>query len=177
MAEQEQIWHVDENDNPIGPIGRDDSRKTGARYRIVRVSVEDNNGNVLLQKRLDTKKTYPGCWDTSAGGNIDYGESYEDAAKRELREEVGIGDVELTEAAYFYGEMVDPVGNKMNRFTKVFQAIVSRAVKVTPQPEEVAELTWMSREELADIVATGNITDGLKQVAQQYYGIDTTKEV
>lgn len=90
MPDQEQIWHVDEHDNPIGPIGRDDSRRTGARYRIVRVSVEDINGNVLLQKRVDTKKTYPGCWDTSAGGNISYGESYDDAAARELSEEVGI---------------------------------------------------------------------------------------
>ncbi len=174
MAGQEQIWHVDENDHPIGPIGRDDSRKSGARYRIVRVSVEDSDGNVLLQKRLETKKTYPGCWDTSAGGNITYGETYEVAAERELYEEVGIEGVALEEQAYFYGEVVDPAGNKMNRFTKVYKAVVPRTIKVTPQSEEVAELRWVTPEELAVIVAEGNITDGLKQTAQHYYGIATS---
>lgn len=169
MSTQEQIWHVDENDNPIGAIGRDDSRKIGARYRIVRVSVEDDEGSVLLQKRLDTKKTYPGAWDTSAGGNITYGESYDDAAKRELREEVGIDGVDLEEVAYFYGEAVDPSGQKLNRFTKLYRAIVPKTTQVTPQPEEVAELTWVTRDKLASIIAEGSITDGLKQAAEQYY--------
>jgi len=90
MPDQEQIWHVDENDKPIGPVGRDDSRKLGLRYRLVRISVEDRQGNILIQKRTATKKTYPNCWDTSAGGNIDYPESYEQAALRELSEEIGI---------------------------------------------------------------------------------------
>ncbi len=172
MPDQEQIWHVDEHDNPIGPIGRDDSRRTGARYRIVRVSVEDINGNVLLQKRVDTKKTYPGCWDTSAGGNVSYGESYDDAAARELSEEVGIKDVDLQEVAYFYSEVVDPADNKMNRFTKVYQAVVPRGITVTPQSDEVAELVWVTPDELSDIIAEGRITDGLHQVAQRYYNIE-----
>lgn len=172
MADQEQIWHVDEHDNPIGPIGRDDSRKTGARYRIARVSVEDADGNVLLQKRVDTKKTYPGCWDTSAGGNISYGESYEDAAARELREEVGIEGVGLQEVSYFYGEVIDPAGNKMNRFTKVYQAIVPRDIIVTPQSDEVAELVWVTPSELTNIIAEDRITDGLRQVAERYYTIE-----
>ncbi len=166
----EQIWHVDEHDNPIGPIGRDESRRVGARYRMVRVSVEDGEGGVLLQKRLDTKKTYPGCWDTSAGGNIAYGEAYEGAAVRELHEETGIDGVNLEEVAYFYGEVVDPSGKRMNRFTKLYRAIVPRTIEVTPQPEEVSELTWVSRDELAAIIADGHITDGLKQTAEQYYG-------
>lgn len=172
MPDQEQIWHVDEHDNPIGPIGRDDSRRTGARYRIVRVSVEDINGNVLLQKRVNTKKTYPGCWDTSAGGNISYGESYDDAAARELSEEVGIKDVDLQEVAYFYSEVVDPDGNKMNRFTKVYQTIVPRSITVNPQSDEVAELVWVTPDELSDIIAEGRITDVLHQVAQRYYSIE-----
>lgn len=166
---QEQIWHVDANDNPIGSIGRDESRQTGERYRIVRVSVEDAGGSILLQKRLDTKKSYPGCWDTSAGGNITYGESYEEAAVRELREETGIHGDDLEEVAYFYSEATDPKGNALNRFTKVYRMIVPKTIQVIPQPEEVAELVWVTRDELSAIVKTGNVTDGLKQTYERYY--------
>lgn len=172
MSSQEQIWQVDQNDNPIGPIGRDDSRRTGARYRIVRVSVETADGDVLMQKRLDTKKSFPGCWDTSAGGNIAYGKSYEDAAVRELFEETGIHGVDLEEVAYFYSEAVSPEGDKMNRFTKVYRAVVSKNIQVTAQPEEVAELVWMKRRELEAIIIEGKITDGLKQTFEQYYRMD-----
>lgn len=166
---QEQIWHVDENDNPIGPIGRDDSRRTGARYRIVRISVEDSDGNILIQKRADNKKTYPGCWDTSAGGNIDYPESYEEAAARELGEEIGLRDAPLEEVAYFYAEAVDPKGNKMNRFTKVYRAVASHETEFTLQTEEVSEIRWVSPTELLEIGKSGMVTDGLSQTIDHYY--------
>lgn len=74
--------------------------------------------------------------------------------------------------AYFYSEVVDPADNKMNRFTKVYQTIVPRGITVTPQSDEVAELVWVTPDELSDIIAEGRITDGLHQVAQRYYNIE-----
>ena len=175
-AEQELIWHVDEHDNPIGPIDRSESRKIGARYRMVRVSVEDADGNILLQKRLATKKSYPGCWDTSAGGNITYPEAYDEAVQRELAEEIGLRDVELEEVAHFYGEIVDPAGNKMNRFTKVYRTVVDPSTTFTPQPSEVSEVKWMSRADVVKLAEGEEITDGLRQVIEKYYrkgGVET----
>lgn len=168
MADQEQIWHVDENDTPIGPVGRDDSRKQGLRYRIVRVSVEDTHGNVLLQKRSLTKKTYPGFWDTSAGGNIDYPESYEEAAKRELYEEIGIKADTLEEVAYFYSEAVDPSGDKMNRFTKVYRLVVTQDIELS-LGDEVSEVRWVPMSQLQAIRDEGSVTDGLGQTIEHYY--------
>lgn len=165
----EQIWQVDEHDNPIGPIGRKESRRTGARYRIVRVSVEDGAGHVLIQKRVDTKKAYPGYWDTSAGGNINYPETYDEAARRELAEEIGLVDVPLEEVAYFYAEAIDPDGNKMNRFTKVYRTIVDPATTFTLQKEEVSEIKWVSLDELDAIAQASNVTDGLAQTIEHYY--------
>lgn len=170
---QEQIWHVDENDNPIGSIGREDAREQGARFRIARVSVESPTGRILLQKRSQDKKSYPGYWDTAAGGNIGYGESYDAAATRELQEETGITGVDLQEVAYFYGEAIDPVGRRMNRFTKVYRAIVTENTRLTPDPEEVAELVWVTPERLLTILESNKITDGLKQTADHYYKTST----
>jgi isopentenyldiphosphate isomerase len=138
---------------------------------MVRVSVEDADGNILLQKRLATKKSYPGCWDTSAGGNITYPETYDEAVKRELAEEIGLRDVELKEVAHFYGEIVDPAGNKMNRFTKVYRTVVDPSTKFTPQPSEVSEVKWMSRADVVKLAEGEEITDGLRQVIEKYYRI------
>ena len=49
------------------------------------VIVEDKQGRILLQLRSDDH-----CWDCSAGGSMEPGESAEDAARRELLEEAGI---------------------------------------------------------------------------------------
>lgn len=45
---------------------------------------------VLLQKRADTKKLYPGMYHISAGGHINSGETAVEAAVRETAEEMGI---------------------------------------------------------------------------------------
>jgi len=72
--------------------------------RIVRVFVTNSEGQIFLQKRNDNKELAPGCWDVSAAGHVDEGESYYEAAKRELLEEVGIKDVELKKIAKFLTE-------------------------------------------------------------------------
>ena len=50
------------------------------------------NGRIqlLLQKRSADKDSYPLCWDTSAAGHLDAGESFDSAAIRELWEELGV---------------------------------------------------------------------------------------
>ena len=47
-------------------------------------------GEVWIQKRLMTKKHYPGLWDVSACGGICSGEDVAEAAAREQEEELGI---------------------------------------------------------------------------------------
>ena len=49
----------------------------------------NKHGAVLLQKRSLWKDRQPGKWDSSAAGPLDAGESYEEAAVRELKEELG----------------------------------------------------------------------------------------
>lgn len=166
----ELIWHVDEHDNPIGPIDRDESRRTGARYRMARVMVESEDGElVLLQKRVMTKKSFPGCWDTSAGGNIDYGESYEAAATRELAEEIGVDATQLTHLGTFYAEATDQNGAQLRRFTAVYKTTQPTDIAITPQNTEVEEVVWVPVSELPELAQSGKVTDGLRRVIERYY--------
>lgn len=46
---------------------------------------------LLLQKRAQNKDAYPGMLDISCAGHLKRGDSYEEAAARELEEELGLG--------------------------------------------------------------------------------------
>ena len=45
---------------------------------------------VLLQKRGANKQTFPNFWDVSVAGHVSAGETIEDAALREVKEEIGL---------------------------------------------------------------------------------------
>ena len=59
-------------------------------HRAVHVFVRSSEGGIYLQKRAHTKRVQPGKWDTSVGGHVNPGESYQQAASRELAEELGV---------------------------------------------------------------------------------------
>ena len=48
------------------------------------------NNELIFQHRAKDKDTYPDLLDATAGGYVDLGETYEDAALKELFEETGI---------------------------------------------------------------------------------------
>src|SRR5512135_2798978 len=64
-------------------------------HRAVHVLVFNKKGELLLQLRSKDKDIQPGKWDTSVGGHLGVGESYEQAALREMAEELGITGVTL----------------------------------------------------------------------------------
>ena len=82
---------VDEEDRIVGEATRDQVHVDPSLiHRVVHVLVFNSNHDLFLQKRARTKDIHPGKWDTSVGGHVDKGESYQDAAVREMEEELGI---------------------------------------------------------------------------------------
>lgn len=59
-------------------------------HRVVHVLVFNRKGELLLQKRSMSKDVAPGKWDTSVGGHLNLGEDPLSAARREMKEELGI---------------------------------------------------------------------------------------
>ena len=165
----ERIQIVDENDQPTGAATRQEAWAKGLHYRLVEILIEDENGNVLLQKRSMNKLSYPGCWTVAASGHVDEGETYEATAPRELQEEIGIS-TPLEYLGTFFLHM--DVGDKtINQFNGVFHGTVPRDTQFTLQPEEVSEVRWISREELQKEAATSpeNFTPAALETLRRYY--------
>ena len=81
---------VDAFDRVVGVAPRDYIHSNKLFHRAVHIFVFDSSGNVFLQRRSLDKDTAPGKWVSSCSGHVDSGEYYFDAAKRELREEIGL---------------------------------------------------------------------------------------
>jgi isopentenyl-diphosphate delta-isomerase type 1 len=87
----EEIFDVvNERDEVIGRNTRSEVHRLGLRHRAVHVLVFNSKSEIFLQKRSQTKDTFPGAWDSSAAGHLDCGEDYDVCAVREMREELGI---------------------------------------------------------------------------------------
>jgi len=87
---KEMFCIVDADDGVIGAESRDYVHVNNLRHRAVHVLIFNLKGEIFLQKRSIWKDMHPGRWDSSTSGHVAPGESYEQAAHRELREEIGV---------------------------------------------------------------------------------------
>lgn len=81
---------VDEFDQVVAQVTRREMRARGLRHRAVYVLVFNAAGQLFVHRRTATKDIYPSHHDVAAGGVLAAGEGYDDAAERELFEELGV---------------------------------------------------------------------------------------
>jgi isopentenyldiphosphate isomerase len=92
---EEIVAIVDRDNMPIGAVTRRIMRQQRLIHRASYILVFNTAGDLFIQKRTMSKDVYPGYWDLAAGGVVLAGESYEESARRELHEELGITGIKL----------------------------------------------------------------------------------
>jgi isopentenyldiphosphate isomerase len=95
MSADELVDVIDENDCVVSQATRREVRSRNLRHRGVYILVFSPGGQLLVHQRTSTKDIFPSHWDVAIGGVVAAGESYDDAARRELSEEIGAGEVRV----------------------------------------------------------------------------------
>jgi 16S rRNA (adenine1518-N6/adenine1519-N6)-dimethyltransferase len=81
---------VDKNDRILRDASRSEVHANNLRHRAVHILIFNPAGEVYLQQRSRWKDRHPLRWDSSAAGHVVAAESYDETARRELEEELGI---------------------------------------------------------------------------------------
>lgn len=118
-------------------------------YLVVQVILFNAQGQMLIQQRQSDKVGWPDKWDVSAGGSAQAGETSQQAARRELWEELGL---EMD----FSGIRPNVSSTFPEGFTDVY--LVEKDVELsqlTLQPEEVQGARWADREDILQLIETG----------------------
>lgn len=90
MTMAEIMDYVDENDNVLGQDTKENIKEKNLNYRVVHIWVLGKDGKIMICRRPQNNKAHAGLWTSSAGGHVQTGETYEQGAKRELKEELAL---------------------------------------------------------------------------------------
>ncbi|MHC4945163.1 MAG: NUDIX hydrolase [Planctomycetota bacterium] len=153
---------VDEQNQVVGRALRSDCHGNPSLiHRAVHVMIFNRAGELLLQLRGKTKKIQPGKWDTSVGGHLAAGETYEEGAKREIEEEMGIREHSITHM-YDYIWRSDIETERVRTFLMAHDG----AFKI--QADEIEEACFWSKEEIEASLDQGMFTPNFEEEWRRY---------
>lgn len=119
---------------------------------VVHVCLFNTKGEILLQKRVNNKPLWPGMWDFSSGGAAIVGERSEDAAERELFEELAL-QISLAESRPILTVHFD------QGFDDYYVVDISdeQIEEIRFQSSEIDEIRWCSYDEVMSLIESGEM--------------------
>ena len=164
MDNQQEIFPiVNENGEVVGSATRGECHG-GSRllHPVVHLHVFNSQGDIYLQRRPVWKDIQPGKWDTAVGGHIDFGETPEEALRREVSEELGITD--------FIPKFVDKyVFDSKRERELVYVNQTAYDGEIRPSTEELDGGRFWSMQEIRDAMGKGILTPNFESEFQRCF--------
>lgn len=141
----EHVILVDNNDHVLGTMEKMAAHSSGQLHRAFSVFIFDHNGRLLLQQRAFDKYHSPGQWSNTCCSHPRPGEQNSDAARRRLKEEMGL-ECDLVYGFSFIYHAVLGNGLIEHEFDHVFFGTTAALPVINTQ--EVAAFAFRSPEEV-----------------------------
>ncbi|MBG6236130.1 isopentenyl-diphosphate delta-isomerase [Pedobacter sp. CAN_A7] len=138
---EDHVILVDEGDNQIGTMEKQEAHLIGALHRAFSVFIFNHRQELLLQQRALEKYHSAGLWTNTCCSHPKPGESLIDAANRRLQEEMGMETAlvygfPFTYEAAFSNDLIE------HEYDHVFFGQSDELPQ--PNPEEVAAYKYVS---------------------------------
>lgn len=161
----ELVVLVDEQNNQIGTTLKESVHTTNTPlHRGFSLFLFNSKGELLLTKRSAKKKTFPGVWTNTVCGHPGPGEQAADAARRRLKDELGIelvfkrlnpesvqgltlkefSEEVIQEAAPYRYRFADANGIVENEICPILVAYAEAVPQ--PNPDEIDAWKWIAWE-------------------------------
>src|SRR5262249_51120518 len=88
---EELVDRLDDAGRVVGTIARRELCGQRIPHRCAYLLLFNRRGELFIHQRTATKSSYPSYWDVCVGGLPSAGESFDDAIRREVEEEIGVG--------------------------------------------------------------------------------------
>ena len=142
---EDPIDAVDDSDSPIRVVKRRELSDGRYNFRVAHVFIFNSKHELLLGQLGSERTNDPGTWGSSVAAHVLAGESYEQAARRRMREELAL-DTDV--------KFVDKVPMHEDGVIKFIGLFESQADYVKNQePEHIAGLKWRSLGSIEDELA------------------------
>ncbi len=157
---------VDENDQVVGKELRSVIYSTNkSNYRVVNAFLVNSNGQLWIPRRGPNKRIFPLCLDMSMGGHVESGESYEEALKREVKEEL---NMDLNVIPYELLGHLTPTQNNVSAFMNVYEIKSDQVPDFNP--DDFVEFYWLTPEDFMKKLAAGEKTkEDLPKLIKHFY--------
>ena len=171
---------IDERDEVIGKASKQDIYKRLLSHRIVHIFIFNDKEEMALQLRSNNVPFCPLHWCTAAAGHVQSGESYEQAAMREMKEEIGTTTkIEfLHKDIYVYGNQYDndnennKIGlrNGLKKMIATFRCEYNGPFNI--DPDEVYQVEFFTMGKIQEMINKGeNIHPETLFLLRKHFGI------
>jgi isopentenyldiphosphate isomerase len=157
---------VDDTDTIIGVMGRNEVYTHGLHnFRVINVFIKNSANQLFIPRRQSHKRLFPLGLDVSCGGHVTSGETYDEAFRKEVSEELNLNaDAEN----YRILGKLTPHQDGVHAFMTVYEIFSD----TTPDynSHDFIEHFWLTPTEIMERLDQGDLAkDDLARLIKKFY--------